>query len=55
MQRMNLCFGSLDFIVTPEGEHVFLEVNPVGQFGWIVEQTGLAIYERLADLLIDEA
>ena len=55
MSRMNLCFGSLDFIVTPEGEHVFLEVNPVGQFGWIVEQTGLPIYERLAELLIDRA
>ena len=55
MRRMDLCFGSLDFIVTPEGEHVFLEVNPVGQFGWIVEQTGLPIYERLADLLVDRA
>jgi glutathione synthase/RimK-type ligase-like ATP-grasp enzyme len=55
MRRMNLRFGSLDFIVTPEGEHVFLEVNPVGQFGWIVEQTGLPIHERLADLLIDRA
>ncbi len=55
MRRMNLCFGSLDLIVTPEGEHVFLEVNPVGQFGWIVEQTGLPIYERLAELLIDRA
>jgi glutathione synthase/RimK-type ligase-like ATP-grasp enzyme len=55
MRRMNLCFGSLDFIVTPEGEHVFLEVNPVGQFGWIAGQTGLPIHERLADLLVDRA
>jgi glutathione synthase/RimK-type ligase-like ATP-grasp enzyme len=55
MRRMNLRFGSLDFIVTPEGEHVFLEVNPVGQFGWIVDQTGLPIYERLAELLIERA
>ena len=55
MRSMNLCFGSLDFIVTPEGEHVFLEVNPVGQFGWIVEQTGLPIHERLADLLVERA
>ena len=54
MRRMNLCFGSLDFIVTPEGEHVFLEVNPVGQFGWIADQTGLPIHERLAELLIHE-
>lgn len=55
MRRMNLCFGSLDLIVTPEGEHVFLEVNPGGQFGWIVDQTGLPIYDRLADLLIERA
>ena len=55
MRRMNLSFGSLDFIVTPEGEHVFLEVNPVGQFGWIAQQTGLPIYERLAELLIERA
>ena len=53
MGRMGLCFGSLDLIVTPEGEHVFLEVNPVGQFDWIVAQTGLPIYERLAELLIE--
>jgi glutathione synthase/RimK-type ligase-like ATP-grasp enzyme len=55
MERMDLQFGSIDFIVTPEGEHVFLEVNPVGQFGWIVAQTGFPIYERLADLLIGGA
>ncbi|HWT13324.1 MAG TPA: hypothetical protein VN231_11265 [Allosphingosinicella sp.] len=27
-----LAFGALDLIVTPPGEHVFLENNPVGQF-----------------------
>ena len=27
-----LTFGALDLIVTPGGEHVFLENNPVGQF-----------------------
>jgi hypothetical protein len=35
MQRLGLVFGCLDFIVTPQGEHVFLEVNPMGQFLWI--------------------
>jgi D-alanine-D-alanine ligase-like ATP-grasp enzyme len=24
--------GAADFIVTPEGRHVFLEVNPAGEF-----------------------
>lgn len=27
-----LTYGALDLIVTPEGDHVFLENNPVGQF-----------------------
>jgi len=35
MSRLGLVFGCLDFIVTPEGDHVFLEVNPMGQFLWV--------------------
>jgi len=37
MQRLGIVFGAFDFIVTPEGEHVFLEVNPSGQFLWVEE------------------
>jgi hypothetical protein len=32
MQNMNLQTGSLDFILTPNGDYVFLEVNPSGQY-----------------------
>lgn len=32
MHAMNLQTGSLDFILTPSGEYVFLEVNPCGQY-----------------------
>jgi hypothetical protein len=35
MRRMGLVFGSLDMIVTPEGEYIFLEVNEQGQFLWL--------------------
>ena len=35
MRQMGLVFGSLDFVVTPNGEHVFLEVNEQGQFLWL--------------------
>lgn len=38
MERLGLVFGCFDLVVTPEGEHVFLEINPMGQFLW-VEQT----------------
>lgn len=37
MHRLGIVFGSFDFIVTPEGEYVFLEVNEQGQFLWIEE------------------
>jgi D-alanine-D-alanine ligase-like ATP-grasp enzyme len=33
MKELNLNSGSIDFIKTKSGQYVFLEVNPVGQFG----------------------
>ncbi len=35
MHEMGIVFGSFDFIVTDEGQYVFLEVNEQGQFLWI--------------------
>jgi glutathione synthase/RimK-type ligase-like ATP-grasp enzyme len=52
MGRLGLVFGSIDLIVTPEGEHVFLEVNPNGQFDWVAQLAGLPIYEHLAAMLL---
>ena len=52
MERMNLVFGSIDMILTPDGEYIFLEVNPNGQFDWIQHLTGLPLYEHLAQMLI---
>jgi hypothetical protein len=37
MRRLGLVFGCIDVIVTPEGEHVFLEINQMGQFLWVEE------------------
>ncbi|CEK12218.1 hypothetical protein [Legionella hackeliae] len=37
MQKLGIVFGSFDFIVTPENEYIFLEVNEQGQFLWIEE------------------
>jgi glutathione synthase/RimK-type ligase-like ATP-grasp enzyme len=33
----SLTYGAIDLIVTPTGEHVFLENNPVGQFLFVEE------------------
>ncbi|MFC3908683.1 hypothetical protein ACFORL_06280 [Legionella dresdenensis] len=35
MRKTGLVFGSLDFIVSTEGEYIFLEVNEQGQFLWL--------------------
>lgn len=35
MESLGLVFGCFDFIVTPDGEYYFLEVNESGQFLWI--------------------
>lgn len=37
MRELGIVFGSFDFIVTPDGQYVFLEVNEQGQFLWIEE------------------
>ncbi len=37
LRRLGLVFGCFDFIVTPEGDYVFLEVNSAGQFLWVEE------------------
>lgn len=54
MEDLGLKFGTIDFKVTDEGEHVFLEVNPQGQFLYIEILTGLPISDALADFLVFE-
>lgn len=34
MLKLGVVFGCFDFIVTPEGEYIFLEINEQGQFLW---------------------
>lgn len=55
MDALGLNYGAFDFVVTPEGRHVFLEVNPVGEFMWLLHTPGLPIDEALADVLCGRA
>lgn len=52
MKHLGLVFGCIDMILTPEGEYVFLEVNPGGQWGWVEKLTGMPITDALTDMLI---
>ncbi len=54
LRRMGLNFGCFDFILTLEGEYVFLECNPNGQWLWLEQQTGLEISSTIAKWLANQ-
>lgn len=51
MQRLDLQFGCIDLVMTPENEYVFLEVNPNGQWLWLDDQLGFGISDAVAQWL----
>jgi hypothetical protein len=55
VRRANLHYATIDVIVTPEGELVFLELNPGGQYLWIERLTGLPISESISDWLTGDS
>ncbi|HVF43375.1 MAG TPA: hypothetical protein VM936_10215 [Pyrinomonadaceae bacterium] len=52
MRRLGLDYGAVDLIETPDGRHVFLEVNPGGEWGMLEHDLGLPISEAIADALL---
>ena len=51
IDHYGLCFGAIHMIVTPEGDYVFLELNPHGQWAWLELLTGIPLSDTPADLL----
>ncbi len=51
MALAGLMFSALDFVVTPDGDWVFLESNSVGQYGWLTPTLGTAVSDAIADHL----
>jgi len=51
LAKLNLKFGAFDFAVLPNGEHIFLEVNPNGQWAWLEIATGVELSQALIQLL----
>jgi MvdD family ATP-grasp ribosomal peptide maturase len=54
MRMLGLNYGAADFILTPDGRHVFLEVNPVGEFFWLEKYPGLPLSAAIAELLCNK-
>ncbi|MNE53265.1 Ribosomal protein S6--L-glutamate ligase [compost metagenome] len=50
VKKLNLLFGAIDLIKDKNGNYIFLEINPNGQWAWIETQTGIEI----SDAIINE-
>jgi len=51
VRQLGLVFSTIDMKLTDEGEYVFLELNPMGQFLYIEILTGLPLTAAMAELL----
>lgn len=51
LRCLDIEFGAIDMIVSPEKEYYFLEINTTGAWGWLERDLGLPISKAFADLL----
>ncbi len=53
MEQFDIVFGCFDFIVTPDNEYYFLEINEQGQFLWIEDSNPeIKLLDAFTDFLI---
>jgi hypothetical protein len=52
LRELGLAHMSADFVVSPEGGHTFLEVNPQGQFLFLETRAGLPLLDMFAEFLV---
>ncbi|MFK7947929.1 MAG: grasp-with-spasm system ATP-grasp peptide maturase [Saprospiraceae bacterium] len=55
MDKVELETGSIDMILTKSGEYVFLEVNPIGQFGMTSYPCNYFLERQIAKTLIEKS
>lgn len=47
----NLNFSAIDMVLDTQGNYIFLELNPNGQWAWIEEKAGYPIRDTIIDFL----
>lgn len=55
MDYFVLNYGVIDIIVTPDGRHIFMGINPVGEFFRLERCLGLPIADAITDVLLGRA
>ena len=53
MHEVELDTGSIDFILTPKKEYIFLEINPAGNIEMVSEPCNYYIEKRIAEQILD--
>lgn len=51
-KALGLVFGALD-LAAQQGTYFFLEINPTGEWAWLVDQANLPIDKAITDSLLD--
>lgn len=54
LKHYNLTFGVFDYIVTPQNDWIFLELNPNGQWFWLESELKLDISNKIINYLIGD-
>jgi len=49
---LNLNYSAIDFILDNEGNYIFLEINPVGEWAWLEKELEFPISGKLLEMLI---
>jgi hypothetical protein len=49
LKKLGLIYGAFDFVRTPEGSLVFLEINPTGEWAWLEERLGFPMREAFIE------
>lgn len=55
MKTLGLRYGAIDVIERPDGEFVFLEINPSGNWLWLEDRLGIDISGLMARKLLGQA
>ena len=51
-ESLGLAFGAID-LALQHGKYFFLEINPTGEWAWLVDQSNLPIDKAIADALLE--
>ena len=54
MYELGLVYGAFDFIRTPAGQLVFLEINPTGEWAWLEHKLSFPMRGAFVDLFYGE-